>query len=379
MASAAPTLPSARAAFLDALSSYGNPSSPHAEGLAAKNVLESARGRIARLAGVKSSAVIFTASATEANALAIQGRIQAAVAAGTPLCNLHILYLPTMHSSVRKTLAHYASLGVAAEPLALVDGAVDIAALKHQLRPETVLVAVDAVCGETGARFDTLRMYRAIEAAGFLTTAALFVDASQLPLVESIERTRLGASLMTLDAQKVGGVRGVGALIAPHHTLVKPIMYGGEQESGLRPGTEATAGIAAFACALEERAASAKSFALSATRMRDQLISTITAGIPAALVNHGKENAPHILNFSFPGIDTDYAVMLLDAEGFAVSTRSACETDSEDGSTTVRLLTGDIARAQSTLRISWGPETRASELMRFSKALIRTIRFLSAP
>lgn len=95
-------------------------------------------------------------------------------------------------------------------------------------------------------------------------------------------------------------------------------------------------------------------------------------------VNQGKEGVPHILNLSFPGRDTDYAVLLLDKEGFAVANKSACETDSEHGSRAVLLLTNDEARAPATLRVSWGPATPSRDLTRFAQALIRTIRFLDA-
>jgi cysteine desulfurase len=94
-------------------------------------------------------------------------------------------------------------------------------------------------------------------------------------------------------------------------------------------------------------------------------------------VNEGKQYAPHILNLSFPGRDTDYAVALLDEAGFAVSTKSACEADAE-GSRVVRALTRSAARAASTLRISWGPGTSEDDLKSFAQALVRTIRFLDA-
>ncbi len=97
--------------------------------------------------------------------------------------------------------------------------------------------------------------------------------------------------------------------------------------------------------------------------------------IPNLVVNEGQKKVPHILNVSLIGRDTDYAVMLLDTEGFAVSTKSACETD-EVGSRAVRALTGDEARAISTLRISWGPTTSPRDLERLNEALVRTVRFL---
>jgi len=379
-ASAAPVHADAKRAFDHALLADANPSSPHADGVAAKRILEDARTAIARLAAVKSASVIFTSGATEANALAIQGRVNALLARGERYENLHILYLPTMHSSVLKTVAAFAERGAQTEAIPLKDWRIDLQAFAKQLRPETVLVCVDAICGETGTRFDTRGVRTAIDAAGFAGRALLHVDASQLPLVESIERTRLGADLMTLDAQKVGGIRGIGAPIVHDLHSIAPIVLGGGQEQGLRPGTEPVALAAAFATALTACNANRESFSKQAQGQRIKLLEVLATELPNMEVNEGKSHAPHILNLSFPNLDTDYAVMVLDKAGYSVATRSACETDSIDGSTAVRLLSGDRSpeqsRAKSTLRISWGPGTTDIQLQQFAQELIRTVRFL---
>jgi cysteine desulfurase len=385
-ASAAPVHSRIQEAAEHALKSgelWGNPSSPHAEGRAAKEELERARISTARLAGVKPRGVIFTSGATEANNLAIRGRVgkmrAVATAAGKELSkrDVHLLYLPTMHASVLETIQALAAEGIQTEPIPLLNGAIHEAQFSALLRPETVLVCVDAVCGETGIRYDTLRLRRVIDAASLSETALLMVDASQLPLVEPIEHTRLGADLITLDAQKVGALRGVGALISARPNRIAPITYGGGQEGGLRPGTEPVALISLFAEALELRASGWKEFSKQAQAERAHLIAEITHRIPAAFINDGEHQAPHILNLSLPGIDTDYAVTLLDTDGFAVSTKSACETDSGQGSKAVLALTNDPDRAASTLRISWGPETPAEALKAFPAALERVYTFLA--
>ncbi|MDB5237365.1 MAG: Cysteine desulfurase [Parcubacteria group bacterium] len=373
-ASAAPVSKTARKIFDRALRADGNPSAPHAEGRAAKEILETAHTAIARMAEVKTDDVIFTSGATEANNLALSGYVQA-LRAADPSRALHVLYLPTAHASVIETLRMLEAYGVQIEPLVLIDGAIDLKILKDQIRQETVLVAIDAVCGETGTRFATRDVRRALDEvrAGIM----LHVDASQLPLVESFELTRLGADTLTLDAQKIGGVRGIGVLARRHGVKISPIMRGGGQEQGLRPGTELPAHAAAFAAALLEAAGNREALARSASEARALLIERITAAIPDALVNEGAQHAPHILNLSFPGRDTDYAAALLDQAGFAVSTKSACETDAE-GSRVVLALTGDIQRAASTLRISYGSITSKEELKQFARALVRAIRFLDA-
>lgn len=368
-ASAVPVLPRAKAAFVDSMAAFGNPGAPHAEGRQARHIVEEARTTLARLAEVKSDAVIFTSGATEANALAIQGTIK-----GSGVESPHVLYLPTAHSSVTEAVEALRSSGVAVEPLTLSDAQIDLEALKSQLRPETVLVAIDAVCGETGTRYRTRDVRRVLDAAK--SSAVLHVDASQLPRVESFERMRLGADLIALDAQKVGGVRGVGALIAPRSVRLSPIVYGGGQERGLRPGSEPSALIAAFAEALRETEKSRERFAADALRMREELLQNLNT-ISGLVVNGGIEVVPHILNISLLGRDTDYLIALLDEAGFAVSTKSSCETDTE-GSRVVLAQTEDPERAASTVRISWGRETKAADLEKFAHALKKAVAFLDS-
>jgi cysteine desulfurase len=319
---------------------------------------------------VKPDAVIFTSGATEANALAIEGAVYGS---GKPLSQIHILYLPTAHASSVRTIERLAEAGVMTEPLSLVGGSIDLGAIKNQVRTETFLISLDVVCGETGTRHDSRNVARVLHELG-REDVLIHADISQLPLVESIERGRLGADLITLDAQKVGGVRGVGTLVAGRNISLRPLVEGGGQERGLRSGTEPAALIAAFVAALEDCARNREAFTLRARRMRENLTKA-ALGIPGFVVNEGKVHAPHILNLSFTKRDTDYLAALLDEAGFAVSTKSSCETDAE-GSRVVLRMTGDSERALSTLRVSWGPSTKESDLQRFMRTLAVQIGFL---
>lgn len=372
-ASGAPVSRVAQRALKRVLGTYGNSSSPHEEGLVAKRALEDARTSIARIAEAKLSGVVFTSGATEANNLGITGVITTLKAKDE---KVHVLYLPSAHASVIETLRSVERWGVAIEPLVVADGRIDLNVLKTQLRPETRLVVIDAACGETGTKWDTRGVKNVLNADAGENKILLHVDASQAPLGMPWSLTRFSADMLTLDAQKVGGVRGVGALCMRSYVKLVPLMHGGGQEGGMRPGTEPVALAAAFAAALTETEHNRDSFVARASKDRKQLIHTLTQAIPDMRINEGRESVPHVLNFSFPGRDTDYAVMLLDKEGFAVSTKSACESNSEDGSRAVLALTGDAARARSTLRISWGPTTSSRDLSRLVQAVIRTIRFI---
>lgn len=377
-AAAAPVQKEAQRAYARVSVHFGNPASPHAEGRAAKDALEDARTRIARLAGVKGDAVVFTSGATEANAIATLGQVRALIAKGRAPETIHVLYLPSAHASTRGCVQMLAAQGVLTEALPLAGARIDLAGLKGRIRPETVLVVLEAVCGETGARFDTRGVRQVLDQARKEGGARIrmHADASQLPLAESFELTRIASDTLTLDAQKVGGVRGIGVLLAPRQVGLEPLMLGGGQERGLRPGTPAPALAAAFAAALELAHAEHAAFSVRARSLRETALKRLL-DIESVEVNGGKETVPHILNVSLLGRDTDYLAALLDEAGFSVSTRSACATD-EGGSVAVLAFTNDAARASSTLRISWGPSTKERDLGRFMDALVRAVRFLDA-
>ena len=366
-ASAAPVTPKAMQAFLKASALSGNPSSPHSFGREAKEILENARTIIAREVGVKSDAVLFTSGATESNGLAIRGHVRALLETGKNPADIHLLYLSSAHASTVEAMEALRHEGVLVEALALKDGALDLVAIRKQVRPETALVSVDMVCGETGTRFDTRGLKHAIG------KALLLVDASQAPLVESVERTRLGADMITLDASKIGGVRGLGVLISPITIPLSPIVEGGGQERGIRSGTQTPALASAFATALQEAKKHRVVFGERAAKWREDFLSALSTDVPH-LVN-GKDQVPHIINISLPGVDTEYLAALLDASGIAVSTRSACETESAV-SRAVFALSGDEARARSTLRISFGRETPNDALTTLHRMLKRDLVFL---
>jgi cysteine desulfurase len=371
-ASSAPVARSAMRAFVGAFRTYGNPSSPHEEGVRAKKLLEESRTTLARHMEVKPSGVVFTSGATEANNLALFGYVQNLKEKG--IVDVQVLYLPSAHASIIEGVERLKKEGVKADSLPVKEGRIDLVAMQSLLTPATRLVLLDAVCSETGTRWDTRGVRTVLDAYTREAKGdhiALHVDASQAPLALPTSLTRFSADMLTLDAQKIGGVRGIGALCMRSHVALTPLLLGGGQEGGRRAGTEAVMLAAAFAEALTVAQQKQERFSIRATRMRNNLIEDLSA-----TVNQGAEGVPNILNISLPERDTDYLVMLLDAAGFAVSTKSACETDSETGSRAVRLLTNDDARARATLRISWGPTTKARDLRRFSRALLHAIRFL---
>lgn len=369
-AAASPTGKAALRAYTKANLVYGNPSAPHQEGREAKAILEEARSTIARLAGMKVEQVYFTGSATEANNLALLGHGQKAPKGA------RFLYNAGAHASIKECMGMLERYGFPTAEIPLKDGALDLTSLRALITPETTMVSLEAISSETGVRFDTRKVRHVLDEVSVPGQKIwLHVDASQLPLTESFERTRLGADLITLDAQKVGAVRGIASLLAVSVVPLAPIVHGGGQERGLRSGTPSPALAAAFAAALEECAKEREKFVERSTRLRSLLVTEIET-IEKLQVNEGKQQALNILNVSLIGRDTDYLCALLDEDGFAVSTRSACETDSEEGSRAVLALTGDETLARSTLRISFGNKTTEGDVQRFSKALETRVAFL---
>ena len=260
VAASAPVFRSAKKAFLRALPFYGNPSAMHQEGREAKTLLQESRETIARILVTKPDYITFTSGATEANVLAITGVVKGKE-------NPHVLYQAGAHSSVVQTIE---ALGVQRDEIPLKDGDIDLAALKEKIKENTVLVCIEAVSSETGMRVSAREVKEVLKGRGVL----LHVDATQLPFSESPERSRLAADLITLDAQKIGGVRGAGLLM--HAVPISPLLYGGGQERGIRSGTENVALIASFAEALLECEKRREVFVTRAAKDREYLIEELT-------------------------------------------------------------------------------------------------------
>ncbi len=374
VAAASEVTPGALRVFTRTITQKGNPGAFHEEGRASLRILEESRRAIASLVGVKSDAVVFTASATEANNLAIMGVIEHMHATGRPYESMQVLYAQGAHASTTEVVTELARKGVQVEAIPFTDGALDSAWVREHIGDSTVLVCLESVASETGVLTNTKDVRRLIDKQA--PKALLHVDASQSPYVEHIEREHFGADTLVFDAQKVGGVRGIGALVLSGRARLAPILFGGGQEKGIRPGTASPAHAAAFAYALEESQRIRPGFVARSRRIRRKLIEVVTGAVTNVYVNEGQEQAPHIVNFSCVGRDTDYLVALLNEAGFAVSTKSACESLSEEGSRGVLALTNDSAKAVATLRVSWGPTTKEQDVMRFAKVLIAKIVFI---
>lgn len=351
---------------------FGNPSSISAEGVKTKAAILAARESIARALRVKADDITFTSGGTESNNLALFGLVKAMREAGVPESEIEIISTPVEHPSISRGLEALEKEGCKITYV-LVDeeGIVDSKQLESLLSPKTRLVSVAYANSETGVVQDLGRIGRIIKAYEKRTgiSIAFHTDASQAPLWLPCALDALTVDLMTLDAGKCGGPKGVGVLVHRGKIKLSPILYGGSQESGLRPGTENVPLIVGSAKAIELAQAKWESRSQKVSRLRDSFMSELET-IEGLVINGSKtERLANNVNISIPGLDSEYAVVALDQAGIACSTKSACSGAGSGRSEVVYSMTKDEGRAGSTIRFSLGEKTTSAELRRVAELL----------
>ena len=352
-------------AYTKALSLYGNPSAPHKEGRDAREALEGARARIAHTLTVKAEEILFTSGGTESNTLAVLG---------TP--RGHCVTTTLEHSSLRASFKKREELGsrvTYVKPSA--DGLISVESIVAALRPNTVLVSVHHVQSECGAVQRVSDISRAIKKVN--PKIIFHVDAAQSPLWVESGPHALGADLVTYDAQKVGGPKGVGLLYRNFDTPLTPILGGGTQERSLRPGTENAPAIVAAAVAFQEAHTGRRARAEKVKALRNELMKQCIELVPEALVlGTVKQRVANNLFMALPGIDGDYLAVLMDTHGVAVTPRSACLGTGGAVSETAFALTNDESLAACTIRFTLGPSTKLSDIKHAVRALMQSLLVL---
>ena len=355
----APLREAAWEAWQQALAVPGNPSSIHAEGRAARRLVEEAREAVARLAGAAWADVIFTASGTEANALALTPAIETATEK-RPRDRLFISAIE--HSSVR-TGGRFAPEAVEELPVD-ADGRLDLATIGQALaRASRPLVSIMLANNETGVIQPVAEAAALVHAAG----GFLHVDAVQAAGRIPCEMGALGADLLTLSAHKIGGPKGVGALIRASDDIhiADPLIRGGGQERGLRAGTENVAGIAAFGAAAAVASTQAGAEAAAMLVLRNRLEAELKAVTPQAVIfGEGAERLPNTTLFALPGMRAETAVIAFDLEGVAVSSGAACSSGKVQPSHVLAAMGVSPALTQAAVRVSLGWETTERDIER---------------
>ncbi len=354
---------------------FANPSAIHKEGRAARRAVEASRETVARLLKIRTEDVVFTSGGTEANNLAIFGVVEAARARGTRYEDMEIISTAIEHPSVRETLAACAEKGVVVRDVTVdEDGRIVMHDFEDLLSHKTVLVTFAYANSEVGVVQDVKRITRTVRALGEVRPY-VHLDASQAPLWLPLAMDMLGVDLMTLDAGKCYGPKGVGVLARRHHVVLRPSIYGGDQEKGLRPGTENVPLIVGCAKALEIASDGVTTRAARVVELREYFIKKLLEEVDGAVVNGSREHRiANNVNISVKGIDGEFAVVTLDVQGVAASTRSACAGGKGGGSHVVRTLTKDEERAASTIRFTLGEETTKGDIDRAVSVLAAHVK-----
>ena len=330
--------PEAIDAVARALTSVGNPSSVHAAGRAARNLVETARADVAALVGARAPAVTFLSGGTEADALAIDSGVADGVA--------RLIIGATEHEAVRETAAA-SGLPVEVWPVD-ADGLADLEWLAATLADgPRALVALMLANNETGVIQPVAEAAALVRAAG----GWLHVDAVQAAGKIDIDIDALGADTLALSAHQVGGPQGVGALVAGPRARLTRQLHGGGQERGVRSGTENVAGIAGFAAAA--RASSRDLPALTAqSAWRDELAERMQAA-GAIVLGAAAPRLPQTLCVSTPDYASDLQVMNLDLAGVMISAGAACTSGKVKPSRVIEAM-GQADLALTAVRISGG-------------------------
>lgn len=355
---------------------FANGSAIHKEGQKAKQTIETARQNLATALRVRLDDIVFTSGGTESNNLALKGSVEAMKRGGVRIEEIEIITLATEHPSVLNTLKELETLG-AKLFYAPIDseGLIIQSEFKKLLSPRTRLVSIAYANSETGVVQDLSGIGRAIKA--FEKENGLMVlyhtDASQAPLWLPCALDALFVDMMTLDAGKCRGPKGVGVLVVRPRAKVVPVSFGGSQEGGLRPGTEPVSLIVGASLSITLAQQEFKELGFKVKKIRDRWWQELEK-IDSVLLNGSlTHRLPNNLNISIPGLDTEFAVVSLDAAGIAASTKSACSGAGGGYSHVVREMTGDINRASSTIRFTLGPDTTYGDLRDTTMALKKHI------
>jgi cysteine desulfurase len=362
-----PRVAALMAACLTADGIFGNPSSGHLYGRRARAQVEAARERAASLVGCRPADLVWTSGATESNNLAILGSARAAGRRG------HLVTARTEHKSVLDACHQLEREGHAVTHLQPdPQGLIAPQAVRAALQDDTVLVTIMHVNNEIGV----LQDIAAIAACCHERGIPLHVDAAQSAGKVPVALAQLGADLLSFTAHKLYGPKGIGALYvsAGRRAALQPLLFGGGQERGLRAGTLAVHQIVGFGAACELAAEALPVEAPRLQRLRTRLWEGL-AGISGALLNgHPTQRVPGILNVSFSGVEGES--LLAGLAELAVSTGSACSSDSDAPSYVLRAIGRDVQLAESSLRFSVGRFTSEQEVDRAVAAVRREVQRL---
>jgi cysteine desulfurase len=340
-------------------SSFGNPSSAHRFGRAARAGIEQSRRQIAEALGAEPSQVIFTSGGTEADNLSIVGAALAARERGAAMC---AVVSAIEHKAVLAAAHAVCHLGGREVLLPVMsNGVLDLEALDRALTDAPAVVSVMWVNNEVGV------LQPVGEIAGRCREANVIfhTDAVQAVGKVPVSVERLCCTLLTISGHKIGAPKGIGALIVRDRKAVEAILHGGGQQFGIRPGTENVAGAVALGRAVQLAAAEQVTLAERLSRLRDALAERLRAAVPdLVIIAEQTGRAPHLLSVAVPGADSEALLMHLDLAGVAASSGSACSTGAVEPSHVLVAMGVPRELALGAIRFSFGRESTIEDVDR---------------
>lgn len=344
---------------------FGNPASIHSLGLAAERLVKEARQSLADALHVPADRIIFTSGGTEANNLALRGTVAAYRRRGR-----HLITTAIEHPSVLSTARALEQQGCRLTVVP-VDGRGEVSpeTVAAAVEPDTVLVSVMLVNNEIGSIQPVADIAAAVRERK--PDVLIHVDAVQAFGKVPVQPQAWGIDLLTLSGHKIHGPKGTGALYVRSGVRLEPLLTGGEQEGGLRPGTHNVPGIVGFGTAARLMMAERETLTRRWRLLKEQLAEGVRQRIPGVHVNGPPPSAgaPHIINLSVEGVRGEVLVHALAERGIFVSTGSACSSRRTTASHVLQALGLPAERLEGALRISFGRDNTEADVARFVDAL----------
>lgn len=354
---------------------FGNPSSTHRWGREARAALDEARERVGRCLGARPDEICFTSGGTEADNLAILGAWRALKAKGRSA----VVTTPIEHKAILGAVHQAAHEGAEERFFPMTaDGIVDVASFDDLVRDDVAVCSMMWVNNEIGTIQPVAELATKAKASG----ALVHTDAVQAFGKVTIDAQKQQFDFLTISGHKFGAPKGIGALFIRRGVHLEPLMHGGMQDRGRRPGTENVAAAVGLARAAELTLAECEEHCARLQRLRDKLEAGILAKVPDAVIHgRGATRAPHISNVSVPGTDSESLLMALDLRGIAASGGSACQSGSISPSHVLQAIGVRPDLASAAVRMSLGSLTTEQSIDRVIEvfpALVAKARQLAA-
>lgn len=364
-AATTPLLQEAAAAMLPYMTEcYGNPSSLHSFGRAARQACARGRVQVAGLLGAAAAEIFFTSGGSESDNWALKGLAWAHQAQGR-----HIITSSIEHHAVLHACAWLEQQGFTVTYLPVdAAGRVTPESVVQALRPDTILVSIMTANNEVGTLEPIAAIGTLLRERGILFHTDAVQAAGHVPL----DMRSLPVDALSLSGHKFYGPKGIGALYLRRGTAIAPLLHGGSQERGLRAGTENTAAIVGLGVAAEQAALQLSAEAARLRELRDMLADGIRQ-LPGAWINGSDERLPGHLSFGLEGIASDVLLIRLDLAGFAVSAGSACSAGSLEPSHVLAAMGQSAVQAGAAVRVTLGRENTAAEVQRFLTVLRQSV------